>query len=212
MIEVEIWSDLVCPFCYIGKRHFESALASFEGRDQVKVTWKSFQLDPSADRHSSLGTYEMLSRKYGQSVEQAKRMTAQVAERAAQVGLKFDFDRAVVTNSRDAHRLAHLAASQGMADAAEERLFSAHFCEGKNIGDPEALRALGEEIGLDADAVGRLLEGDEYAREVLKEGEEARSLGVTGVPFFVFNRKFAVSGAQPVEVFLKALNSAASEA
>lgn len=208
MIQVEIWSDVLCPFCYIGKRHLEAALVQFEHRDQVQVTWRSFQLDPGAERDSGMNTYQMLSKKYGQSVEQAKRMTEGVAQRAQDVGLKFDFSRAVMTNSFDAHRLIHLAAKHGLQDQAKERLLSAHFVEGKHVGDRKTLLEIGTEIGLDKAEVERLLDGKEFGKEVEEEGRLAQSFGANGVPFFVLNRKFGVSGAQPVEVFLRALHAA----
>jgi predicted DsbA family dithiol-disulfide isomerase len=211
VIRLEVWSDIVCPFCYIGKRHLEAALGQFERRDRVEVVWKSFELDPNAERNSKGSVYEMLSKKYGKSVDWARQMTRQVAERAAEAGLKFNFDRAVLSNSFDGHRLSHLAAKHGLQDRMEERLFAAYFTESKDIGDRETLRQLGAEAGLDPEEVGKVLAGDAYASEVRRDEEEAHSLGVTGVPFFLFNRQYAVSGAQPVEAFTKALRSASED-
>lgn len=208
MIQLELWSDLLCPYCYIGKRHLEAALARFEHANEVQTVWKSFQLDPQAPRLPQSTSYDRLAKKYGQSTEWARRMTEQVAHRAALVGLRFDFDHAVPTNSLDAHRLIHLAARRGLQDAAAEHLFAAHFTEGRNIGDPGTLEVIGAETGLDPADVHDLLEGNAYRDEVEHEGQEARSLGVTGVPFFLLDRKYAVAGAQPVELFVKALRSA----
>lgn len=211
MIRLEIWSDIVCPFCYIGKRHLETALKQFERRDRVQVVWKSFELDRKADRDRKTTVYEMLSKKYGLSLDQAKQMTEQVAQRAAAVGLRFDFDRVVPANSFDAHRLVHLAAKHGLQDKAEERLFAAHFTEGQRIDDPKTLFEIGVELGLDPERVKQLLEDGEYESEIRREEEEAYSLGVRGVPFFLFNRRTAVSGAQPVELFIEALRTASDE-
>jgi len=155
-----------------------------------------------------MSVYEMLSKKYGQSLAWAKQMTGQVAERGAVVGLHFDFDRAAPTNTLDAHRLIHLAAKHGLEDQTEERLFAAHFTEGKQIGDPNVLQKLGVEIGLPSDEVRTLLTGNAFTSDVRQEEEEAHSLGIRGVPFFLFNRKYVVSGAQPVEAFLKTLRTA----
>lgn len=211
MIRVEIWSDVVCPFCYIGKRHLEAALKPFERRDRVQVTWKSFELDRNADRGRNSSVYERLSKKYGMSLEQARQSTEEVARRAAAVGLSFDFDRVVPANSFDAHRLAHLAAKHGLQDAAHERLFAAHFTEGLRIDDLETLRRIGVDLGLDPEEVKKVLEGDAYASDVRQEEKEAFSLGVRGVPFFLFNRTNVISGAQPVELFTEALRSASDD-
>jgi predicted DsbA family dithiol-disulfide isomerase len=208
MVQIEIWSDLLCPFCYIGKRQLEAALRQFEHSEHVKITWKSFQLDPAAERNPNFNTYERLARKYGNTVEWAKQMTSQIAERAASLGLKFDYDRTIPTNSMDAHRLIHLAAKHGLQDQAEERLFAAYFSEGQHIGDPQILKQLGVEIGLDADEVEATLASDEFAKEVRSETREAQSMGIAGVPFFLMNRKLAVGGAHPVETFLGALRQA----
>jgi len=208
MIRVEIWSDVVCPFCYIGKRHLEAALKQFEGRDRVRVVWKSFELNRNADRGGRTSVYEMLSKKYGMSLEQAKQSSEQVAERAAAVGLRFDFDRVVPANSFDAHRLVHLAAKHGLEDRAHERLFAAHFTEDLRIDDKETLRRIGVELGLDPEEVKQVLEGDDFATDVRQEEKEALSLGVRGVPFFLFNRRNVITGAQPVAQFTEALKSA----
>ena len=205
-IHIEIWSDLVCPFCFIGKRNLEAALAQFDGRDQVKITWKSFELDPSPEREPGKDLNERLAEKYGQSLEWAKETTAQVTQAAAAAGLTFHLERAVPANTFDAHRLAHLAARHGRGDAAEERLMTAYFTEGKNLADPATLTALAAELELPRSEVDALLAGDVFSDEVRRDEEEAAGSGINAVPFFVLNRKYAVRGAQPVPTFLSALH------
>jgi predicted DsbA family dithiol-disulfide isomerase len=209
-MNVEIWSDVFCPFCYIGKRRFEEALARFPRRDDVTVVWRSFQLDPDAPVESPEVTQERLAKKFG-NAERARAMTAHVAQLAAEVGLRYDFDRTPVTNSFDAHRLAHLAAARGLGDAAEERLFAAYFVEGRHVGRHDSLLALGGEIGLDRAEVAATLAGDAYADAVRADIAEAAALGISGVPFFIFDRTYGVSGAQPSDVFLDVLDTAWSE-
>lgn len=157
MIRLEIWSDIVCPFCYIGKRHLEAALSHFEHRNEVEVIWKSSELDPGAERTSNATVYEMLSEKYRRDMAWARQTTEQMARSAAEAGLQLDFDHTVMTNSFDGHRLIHLSARDALQDRAAEHLFAAHFTEGKNIGDPDTLHRLGVEIGLDAETVRRML-------------------------------------------------------
>ena len=207
-LTVEIWSDVVCPFCYIGKREFESALARFPHRDSVNVVWKSFELDPDAPPRSTQDTYGMLSEKYGMTREQAMERTRGVRERAASLGLHYDFDKTVVGSSFDAHRLIQLAKSKGLGDAAEERLFKAYFTEGKHLADPATLLALGSAIGLAGKEVEAMLKSGALTEEVRSDEQEARELGITGVPFFAFDRRLAVSGAQSADVFLGALEQA----
>lgn len=207
-MKVEIWSDVMCPFCYIGKRRFEHALAQFPHKDEVEVEWKSFQLDPSIKSEPGKNINQYLAEKKGWSLEQARQINRQVTETAATVGLHYDFDKAVVANSFDAHRFAHLAAAQGRGDAAEEALFKAYFTEGKDVSDHETLAQLGSAIGLDGTVVKQTLESDAYAGAVRKDIYEAQTLGARGVPFFVLDRKYAVSGAQPEETFGKALEQA----
>ena len=204
-MRIEIWSDVLCPFCYIGKRHLELALASSTHGVDTEIAWKSFQLDPAAPRVPQMTNAERLARKYGRDLAWANQMQREVAARAARVGIHFDLVRAVPTNSFDAHRLIHLAAASDLQDSAEERLFAAHFTEGRNIGDHDELHAIGDAIGLDHHAVGELLAGDRFAEDVREEAAEARAFGVRGVPFFLFDRQHAIAGAQPIEVFLEAL-------
>ncbi len=207
-LTVEIWSDVVCPFCYIGKREFESALAKFPHRDSVVVVWKSFELDPDAPAKRAVDTYDMLVEKYGMTREQAMERTRGVRERAASLGLHYDFDKAIVGSSFDAHRLIQLAKSKGLGDAAEDRLFKAYFTDGMHLADPATLLAVGSDIGLEGKEVEALLKSGPLADEVRFDEQEARELGITGVPFFAFDRRLAVSGAQSADVFLGALEQA----
>jgi predicted DsbA family dithiol-disulfide isomerase len=210
-MKVEIWSDVMCPFCYIGKRRFENALQQLPFKEAVEVEWKSFQLDPSIQYEPGKNIHQYLAERKGFSVEKAKELNDQVTGMAAAEGLQYNFDKAIVANSFDAHRFSHLANEQGKGDAAEESLFKAYFTEGKNIADKETLTQLGIDIGLDATAVKQVLEGNAYAQNVQQDIAEAATLGVRGVPFFVIDRKYAVSGAQATEVFHQALETAYAE-
>ncbi|THU41129.1 DsbA family oxidoreductase [Niastella caeni] len=210
-MKVEIWSDVMCPFCYIGKRRFENALQQLSFRDEIEVEWKSFQLDPAMQYEPGKSIHQYLAERKGFSVEKAKELNAQVTGMAAAEGLQYNFDKAVVANSFDAHRFSHLANKQGKGDAAEESLFKAYFTEGKNIADRDTLIQLGIDIGLDGATVKQVLESNAYAQEVKQDIAEAEAIGVRGVPFFVIDRKYAVSGAQSSEVFLQALNTSFSE-
>jgi predicted DsbA family dithiol-disulfide isomerase len=207
-VKVEIWSDVVCPWCYIGKRRFERALAGFEHRDDVEVAWRSFELDPHAPRESGEDPVERLARKYGMTREDALAAQARVSALAAGEGLAYRLDAAPPANTLDAHRLLHLAADRGVQDAAEERLFAAHFTEGRRLGDPETLVELAADVGLDGGAVRAVLEGDDYADAVAGDEREAAELGITGVPFFVIDRRYGISGAQPAELIQQALERA----
>jgi len=210
-MKVEIWSDVMCPFCYIGKRRFENALERFGHKNDVEVEWKSFQLDPTMQTQAGKNINQYLAERKGWSVDQAQQMNAHVTKMAADEGLVYDFDRAVVANSFDAHRFAHLAKERGMGVEAEEKLFKAYFTEGKNIADHDTLTQLGEAIGLDGVLIKKALAGGEYADNVVNDIQEAEAIGVRGVPFFVLNRQYAVSGAQPEDVFLKALEKSFAE-
>lgn len=211
-MKVEIWSDIMCPFCYIGKRHYEAAIAKFADSANVEVVWKSFQLDPSLPKPASkLSTYAYLAERKGMSVEQSKALHQNVVEMAKNAGLNYDFEKAVVANSFDAHRLIQFAKTKGLGDKAEERLFKAYFIEGKDMSDVATLIALGKEIGLNELEVKEVVNSSAYTDEVNNDIEEAHQIGVQGVPFFVFDRKYAVSGAQPVEAFSKTLEKSFSE-
>ncbi|WP_207425253.1 DsbA family protein [Pedobacter sp. SYSU D00535] len=210
-MKVEVWSDIVCPFCYIGKRKFEKALEDFAGKDKVEIEWKSFQLDPSTQSEPGKSVYEYLAERKGMSLENSKEMHQQVTQMANEVGLDYQFDKAVVANTFDAHRLIHFAAKFDKQGEAKERLLAAYFIEGKNIADLDTLVGLAKELGLDESEARAALAQKTYSDEVKKDIQEAQQLGVRGVPFFVFNRKFAVSGAQSPEVFAGALSKAFAE-
>jgi predicted DsbA family dithiol-disulfide isomerase len=211
-MKVQIWSDVMCPFCYIGKRRFEEALTAFSHQDKVEIEWKSFQLNPALKTDTQLNVYQSLANSKGWQLEYAKQVTNQVAEMAAQVGLDFNFDRAVVANSFNAHRFSHLAKQHNLGDAAEEQLFRAYFTDGENIDDIDTLVNLGKNIGLNETEVRDTLNNKEaYATEVHQDIFEAETLGIRGVPFFVVNDKYAVSGAQATDVFLNTLNTAYQE-
>lgn len=210
-LTIEVWSDVVCPFCYIGKRELENALARFPHRDQVKVVWKSFELDPGAPDRAPHDTYGMLMDRYRISREEAVARVSGVKQRAAGLGLKYDLDKAVIGSSFLAHRLLQYAKSMGKGDAMKERLFRAYFTEGKHLADKPTLIALAKEVGLNTDELRYGLEGDSWIREVRADEQEARRFGVSGVPFFAFDRRFAVSGAQSGAVFLQALEKAWAE-
>lgn len=213
-MKVEIWSDIACPWCYIGKRRFEAALAGFEHRDDVEVTWRSYQLDPSLPDHYDGTEAQYLSERKGIDPAQLAGMLEQVTAQAAGVGLNYDFGSLVVANSFSAHRLIHLAgadAGAAAADGAKEALLSAHFVHGRDIGSTEVLADIGSAVGLDPDRVRAVLASDEFADAVNRDIAEARSLGVSGVPFFVIDRKYGISGAQPTELFAQALDTAWTE-
>lgn len=211
-MKVEIWSDYVCPFCYIGKRRFEAGLQQFANKESVEVIYRSFELDPNASRDGNPSVYDMLAAKYGMSRDQAIANTNQIAQQAKAVGLDFYFDRTIQTNTFDAHRLTHYAASQGKNKELTERLLKAHFTDGLHVGHHETLADLAAEVGLDREEALRVLnDSSKYADEVRNDEREASQIGVRGVPFFVINRKYAISGAQPSEVFLEALQKAWGE-
>jgi predicted DsbA family dithiol-disulfide isomerase len=206
MITVEIWSDVVCPWCYIGKRRFERAVAAFE--TPVDVVWRSFQLDPDAPAHDERGLVESLAARKGMGVEAVRSMFAHVTELAAGEGLAYDFDRVKTGNTFTAHRLLHFAAAHDRRGELKERLLHAYFTEGEPVGDPQTLARLAADVGLDRARAEQVLDSDAYAAEVREDFATARAFGITGVPFFVFDRRLAVSGAQPVEVFTRALGAA----
>ena len=210
-MRVEIWSDVVCPWCYVGKRRFEQALASFPHRDEVEVVWRSFELDPSAPAER-VGDYaQMLATKYGVSLAEGQRMIDTMTATAAAEGLDFRFDLARVGNTFDAHRVLHLAAERGLQDALKERLMRATFTEGEPIGDPETLVRLAVEAGLDAEETRAVLSSDRYGEQVRDDERDAQRFGISGVPFFVVDRKYGVSGAQPAELLREVLDRAWAE-
>lgn len=198
----------MCPFCYIGKRKFEHALSQFPHKEQVNVVWKSFQLNPDMKTQPDKSLNQYLAETKGMSLAEARRMTDHVTAMASEVGLTFHFDKAVVASSQDAHRLIQLAKENSLGDAIEERLFRAYFTEGRDTSDHATLLELGTEVGLDSEAVQHLLQSNQYAEAVAQDIYEAQQVGVRGVPFFVLNRQYAISGAQQPETFLGALNTA----
>jgi predicted DsbA family dithiol-disulfide isomerase len=208
-LQVEVWSDVVCPWCYIGKRRLEAAVERFE--HPVEVTWRSFQLDPSAPTEGGGDTATELGRKYGGGRENALAMMAQVSAVAAQDGLEYHLDRTTHASTRDAHRLLHLAHALGGAalqGALKERLLRGYFTETVVISDPSVLERLAVEAGLPADRVREVLSSSEYEADVETDQREAAALGATGVPFVVVDRRYGVSGAQPAELFEQALRQA----
>lgn len=209
-MKVEIWSDVACPWCYIGKRHFESALAQFPQHEQVEIVWRSYQLDPSAPQDSTQTTTEALAKKFGGS-EKVKMMHERVTQVAAEAGLEYHLDNAIYDNTFDAHRLIHFAAHKNLQGEAKERLLKAHFTEGAAVANIDELVRLGSEIGLDADEVRAALESDAYADDVKADFQRGRMFGVQGVPFFAIDEKYGISGAQPTEVFTEVLEKAWSE-
>ncbi len=204
-MKIEIWSDIVCPFCYIGKRKFEIALAAFPARDKVEIEWRSFQLDPSMENIPGKSVHAYLAERKGCSIEEAMDMNNMMSNVAKEVGLNYNFDIAVINNTLNAHRLLHFAKSKGLQSALKERLFHAYYTEGKDVSDIVSLSDLASEIGLNKVEVSEMLASDIYKNEVELDQYYAEQVGARGVPFFVFNNKYAVSGAQPPEMFSEVL-------
>ncbi|MEK4126940.1 DsbA family oxidoreductase [Anoxybacillus sp. FSL W8-0382] len=208
-MKIEVWSDFVCPFCYIGKRRLEEALESFPHRENVEVVFRSFELDPHAKKETPFSIHEMIAQKYGISVEEAKRANADIGKQAEALGLTFRFETMKPTNTFDAHRLAQYAKEKGKEVV--ERLFYAYFTESKRISDRDVLLELAEAAGLDRKETEAVLADGRYAEQVRNEEAIAAQLGIRGVPFFVLNQKYAISGAQPVDVFRQALEKVWAE-
>lgn len=207
-MQIEIWLDVVCPWCWIGKRRFEAAMKRFEHADRTQVILRSFELDPHAPSTSEGTVAQYLADKYGVDLERAKAMNADVTDLAADEGLSYRLDVAKRGNTFDAHRLIHLAREHDMQDDMAERIMRAYFTEGEQIGDPETLLRLSEEVGVPAAAARDVLQGDGYAEAVRDDERMAARLGIQGVPCIVFDRRTAVTGAQPAEVVLRALQEA----
>jgi predicted DsbA family dithiol-disulfide isomerase len=203
---IEIWSDVVCPWCYLGKRRFETALSHFEHRDDVEVVWRSFELDPTAEAEPAGTPAERLAAKYGMSAEDVAASHARLTALAAEEGLEYHLDRTRGGNTFDAHRLIQLGKERGVQDAVKERLMRAYFTETESIGDHETLVRLGTEAGLDAEEARAVLASDDFAEAVREDEELGRRIGINGVPFFVFGRRYGVSGAQTADVLLEALD------
>jgi predicted DsbA family dithiol-disulfide isomerase len=204
-MRIDIWSDIVCPWCYVGKRRFERALAAFEARDEVQVVHRSFQLDPARPKGQTQKRREMLMAKYRLTVAQVEGLDARMEQTAAAEGLEYHLGDGVTGNTLDAHRLLHLAGERGGQDAVLERFYRAYFTEGRSLFDDASLTVLAVEAGLDEGDVHDVLQGDAYATAVANDVREAQTLGANGVPFFVFDHRFGVSGAQADEVFSQVL-------
>jgi predicted DsbA family dithiol-disulfide isomerase len=204
-LKIQIWSDIMCPFCYIGKRRIEAALENFEHKNTVEIEWKSFQLDASFVASPEDNLVEHLAEKYKKDANWAQDMLDNMTQNAKNSGLDFHFEKTVMANSLNAHRLLHLAKKYNLANDLEELLFKAYLTDGKNINDLDLLKELGVEVGLIPEAIDKVLHSDDYANEVQQDIIEAQSIGVQGVPFFVFDNKYSVSGAQHEETFVKTL-------
>jgi len=210
-VRVDIWSDLVCPWCYVGKRRFEKALARFDNRDEVQIVHRSFQLNPAAPLDRTSNRREMLMQKYRLSPTQATEMDARMTQTAAAEGLEFHLEGTETGNTLDAHRLVHLAHAHGLQDAIIERFYRAYFSEQRSLFAADSLVHLAAEAGLDPEQAAATLRSDGYVDAVKADIEMARQLGVTGVPFFVINDRYGMSGAQAPETFLEVLQRAVAD-
>ncbi len=212
-MKIEIWSDIMCPFCYIGKRHLEAALENLPYKDNIEIVWKSFQLNPNLPEttDSSQTSYEYIAQSKGISLEQSKSMHEGAVNMAKNAGLNFDFDKALITNSMKAHRILQMAKSKGLGDEMKETFLNAYFVEGKDLSDNQVLISLGKEIGLTEEAITESLTNNDYLNKVKRDIEESRQLGVQGVPFFVFDRKYGISGAQPIDSFIQTIEKSYTE-
>lgn len=210
-MKIEIWSDVMCPFCYIGKKHIEQAISTLPFKDKIEIEWKSYQLNP--DYHNTEGEdlYTYLARSKGMAIAQVRQMTGQVEEMANRVGLKINFAGSIPANSFDAHRLIHFANSKGLQQEAEEALFEAHFIAGKDVANKATLIAIAAQIGLEEAEVQSVLESDDFAESVRHDIYESKQIGIQGVPYFVLDRKYALSGAQPIETFVQAITQSFEE-
>lgn len=213
-MKIEIWSDVVCPWCYIGKRRLETALSTFEHAGDVEITWRSYQLDPGAPMVATEPMAESLARKYGGGADGARQMMDRAEAVAAEEGLVYRLSQTMRGNTLDAHRLLHLALHDSGAEVQgrlKESLLAAYFLRAENVSDHEVLRRLAAEVGLDSVKVEAVLGSDDYTQAVYADIKQAQAFGSTGVPFFVIDRKFGVSGAQPAETFRETLARAWSE-
>jgi len=208
-MHIEMWTDFAWPFCYIGKRRLEDALKKID--HPIEVTYRCFELDPNAPRDVNKNMYEALSQKYGMSVEQAKANTQNMVRMAKETGLDYNMDTLILTNTFDAHRLSMFAKKHGLMQEMTERILHAYFTESKHIGDPETLTELAVEVGLDREAVTNMLASDEMTDEVRADEQTAKQYGITGVPFYLINKKYALTGAQPTETFVQALQKVIEE-
>lgn len=204
-LNIQIWSDIMCPFCYIGKRRIEEALQNFKHKDSVAIEWKSFQLDANFIAEPDDNIIDHLAEKYRKDTDWAQTMIDNMTQNAKNAGLDFHFEKAILANSFHAHRLLHLAKKYNLTNELEELLFKAYLTDGKNVNDLDTLSKLGKEVGIDSEEIKQVLESNEYAKEVQQDIEQAQAIGVQGVPFFVFDNKYAISGAQPATTFLQTL-------
>ena len=204
-LKVQIWSDIMCPFCYIGKRRIEEALSQFEHKEAVAIEWKSFELDAGFIPSPDDNLIEHLAEKYRKDTDWAQTMVDNMTQNAKTAGLDFHFEKAVLANSHNAHRLLHLAKKYNLSNELEELLFKAYLTDGKDLNNLDTLAELGIAVGLDAEAVAQVLHSDAYSKEVKQDIQQANAIGVQGVPFFVFYNKYAISGAQPTTAFLQTL-------
>ncbi|MTD31539.1 DsbA family protein [Planomicrobium sp. YIM 101495] len=210
-MKIEVWSDYVCPFCYIGKRTLEQALEKSGYSSQAEISFKAYELDPHTPLDSKVSVYEGLAKKTGQTVEQTKKMTEGVAAHARSVGLEYNFDQMMQVNTFTAHRLVKWAGTQGKEAPLTELLMKNYFIEGKNVSDQHILEGAAEAVGLPREQATAVIKSTQFEQEVRADIEEARQIGVQGVPFFVVNRKYAISGAQPLEAFVEALEQIGEE-
>lgn len=211
-MKIEIWSDVVCPFCYIGKRHLEAALAEFPEADEIEIVWKSYQLDPEMPvQTEKMNVYQYLAERKGISPEQSKALHDNVVNMAKAAGLTYNFDKTIVANSFDAHRMIQLAKTKGLGDAAEEALFKAYFTDGKDISDKLTLKEIGLSIGLSDKELMEVINSDLFSDAVNQDIYESRTINLRGVPHFVLNDKYSLSGAQPVSMFKAAIEQAYKE-
>lgn len=208
---IEVWSDIACPYCYLGKKRLEQALRDFPEREQVEIIWKSYQLDPDLKTDRKQGIYEYLEKTRGYDPEQLRRSNHHLSDAGKEIGIDFNFQDIIVANTHKAHVLLQLARTKGHQSTLKDRLMRAYFSEGKNVDDTEVLLSLAEEEGLDREECLRALDGEEWAESVRQDIYEAHQLGARGVPFFVFNDKYIVRGAQEAAVFSGALKKSYDE-
>lgn len=210
-IKIEVWSDFVCPFCYIGKRRLETALDKFEYKDEVELVFKSYELDPLAKKKYDENINQIIAKKYGITVEQAKKSNEQIVAQAKELGLNYNFEDLIPTNTFDAHRLAHYAKSEGKMNELTERILKAYFVDSLNISEHNVLAGLAGEAGIDTQKALEVLKSDSYTSEVRKDEEDASRLKISGVPYFVINSKYSINGAQREELFLEVLEKVKNE-
>lgn len=204
-MKIELWSDFACPFCYIGKKRFDKALEAFPHKEKVEVVYKAYQLNPNAPKNMVGNAYEAFAKSHGTTTEQAKQKFAMFQENAKTVGLEYNYDIIQMTNTYDAHRVAKYASTVGLEQEVTDRFMKAYFTDGENLADYDTLIKLSGEVGLNEEEIKRVLEGNKYEDTVKQEMLEGRQVGVRGVPFFVLNRKYGVSGAQAQEYFEQVL-------